>query len=288
MIPAGFAYSRPASLDEAMALLAQSGGGAKVLAGGMSLLPLLKIRLASVDRLVDIGRLPELKGVRQLADGRLAIGAMTTYDELASSPAARLALVADALPEIGDVQVRNRGTIGGAIAHADPASDIAACLLALDAEVVARSPRGERVLAVDGFFTGAFQSALASDEIVTEIRLPGPRDDAGSAFVSITQPASGYSMAGAAAVVGRASAGGPISFARVALTGVGEHPYRAKATEAALAGGDGSPEAVAEAAALVTAGVTVQGDIHADPTYRAAMAAVMARRAVARALARLG
>ena len=144
------------------------------------------------------------------------------------------------------------------------------------------------MVAIDGFFTGAFQSALAADEILVELRLPGPRDDAGSAFAAITQPASGYSMAGAAAVVGRANAGGPITFARVALTGVGEHPYRAKDTEAALVGGDGSASAVAEAAALVTNGVTVQGDIHADPTYRAAMAAVMARRAVTRALARLG
>ncbi len=143
MIPAAFAYQRPASIEEALAIIG-SDPGAKVLAGGQSLIPLLKLRLGSAETLVDIGRLPGLRGVRQLDDGRLAIGALTTYAELLESPAAEYGLLRDALPHIGDVQVRNLGTIGGSIAHADPASDLPACLLALEAELVIRSASGER------------------------------------------------------------------------------------------------------------------------------------------------
>ncbi len=285
MIPNAFDYQRAASLEEALSLVGTPG--TKVIAGGMSLLPLMKLRLASPDRLVDIGRLAELRGVRQLGDGRLAVGALTTYSELMESPARHYGLLADALPDIGDVQVRNRGTVGGAIAHCDPASDLPAVLLALDAEIVARSKRGERVIAADGFFVGAFQTALAEDEIVTEIRLPGPRDDAGSAFVSMSQKASGYSIVGVAAVVIK-EGGSAITKAAIALTGVGEMPYRARAVEAALLGNEGTAEAIAAAAAHATDGVTVNGDIHADSAYRAAMAAVYARRAIAAALERLG
>ncbi len=230
MIPATFDYVRPASLDEALALLADPG--AKALAGGMSILPLLKLRLASVDRLVDIGRLPELRGIRRHADGGLAIGALTTYDELLASPdAMAYPLLADALPGIGDVQVRNRGTVGGAVAHADPNSDLPACLLALEAVLALRSPRGERSGPLDGFYTGAFASLLAPDELVIEVRLPAASGSAGSAYASLEQPASGYALVGAAAVV---HADGS---ARIGITGVGEVPYRAKAVEAALASG---------------------------------------------------
>ena len=143
MIPAAFAYQRPASIEEALTIIA-SDPGAKLLAGGQSLLPLLKLRLGSAETLVDIGRLPGLRGVRLLDDGRLAIGALTTYAELLESPAQGYGVLRDALPHIGDVQVRNLGTVGGSIAHADPASDLPACLLALDAEVVVRSSKGER------------------------------------------------------------------------------------------------------------------------------------------------
>ena len=177
----------------------------------------------------------------------------------------------DALPDIGDVQVRNRGTVGGAVAHCDPASDLPAVLLALDAEIVARSKRGEHVYAADGFFTGAFTTALADDEIVTELRLPGPRDDAGSAFRAMSQKASGYSIVGVAVVVIKED-GSVITKANVALTGVGEAPYRARAVEAALIGKEGTSESIAAAAAHVTDGVAVNGDIHADSEYRAAMA----------------
>jgi carbon-monoxide dehydrogenase medium subunit len=285
VIPAGFDYQRAGSLDEALSLVGTSG--TKVIAGGMSLLPLMKLRLASPERLVDIGRLKELKGVRKLDDGRLAIGALTTYSELGESPARHYGLIRDALPDIGDVQVRNRGTVGGAVAHCDPASDLPAVLLALDAEIVARSKRGEKIYPADGFFTGAFTTALAEDELVTEIRLPGPRDDAGSAFVSLSQRASGYSIVGVAAVVIKAG-GSAITGAGIALTGVGDAPYRAQAVEAALVGNEGTAESIAAAAAHATDGVTVAGDIHADSEYRAAMAITYTKRAISAALERLG
>ncbi|GAC1673839.1 MAG: xanthine dehydrogenase family protein subunit M [Candidatus Limnocylindrales bacterium] len=284
MIPNSFDYQRASSLDEALSLVGTPG--TKAIAGGMSLLPLMKLRLASPERLVDIGRLAELRGVRQLDDGRLAIGALTTYSELAESPARHYGLIGDALPDIGDVQVRNRGTVGGAVAHCDPASDLPAVLLALDAEVVARSKRGEHVYAADGFFTGSFTTALAEDELVTEIRLPGPRDDAGSAFASLSQRASGYSIVGVAAVI--ITNGSAITKAGIALTGVGDAPYRARAVEAALIGTEGRAESIAAAAAHATDGVIVNGDIHADSEYRAAMAAVYTKRAIEAALGRLG
>lgn len=284
MIPAQFEYRRATSLDDALTALAD--GDAKVLAGGMSLLPLMKLRLAAPGTLVDIGRLTELRGIRRLDDGRLAIGALTTYTDLLESPAKEYGLLRDALPIIGDVQVRNRGTVGGSIAHADPASDLPACLLALDAELVARSASGERTITVDGFLEGAFTTGLQPDEILTEIRLPGPRDDAGSAYVSLQNPASGYAMVGVAAVVS-SSGGNAIGSANVALTGVGEVAYRARAVEAALARSDGSPAAIAAAAEHATDGLTVNGDIHADRAYRTRMAVVYTRRALETALARL-
>ena len=284
MIPNAFDYQRANSLDEALSLVGTPG--TKVIAGGMSLLPLMKLRLASPERLVDIGRLSELRGVRQLPDGRLAIGALTTYTDLLDSPARHYGLLRDALPDIGDVQVRNRGTVGGSIAHSDPASDLPAVLLALDGEIVARSQRGERIIAADGFFVGAFQTTLAEDEIVTEIRLPGPRDDAGSAYVAMSQKASGYSIVGVAAVVIK-EGGSAITKVGIALTGVGEAPYRAKAVEAGLIGNEGTAEAIIAAAAHATEGVTVNGDIHADAEYRTAMAGIYTRRAIQAALDRL-
>lgn len=286
MIPAAFSYQRTATLDDALKAISGAKGTVKLLAGGQSLLPLLKLRLGSADKLVDIGRLAELKGVRPLADGGMAVGATTTYSELAESPARHYGLLADALPTIGDVQVRNRGTVGGAIAHADPASDLAACLLALDAEIVVRSAKGGRTIPVDGFFVGPFATALGADELITEVHLPGPRDDAGSAYVCLEQPASGYAMVGVAVVV-YVAADKSIAGAAVALTGVGPHPYRATAVEAALAGSDRSAATIAAAAGHATDGVNVTGDIHADRAYRTAMAAVYTRRAIEAALARL-
>ncbi|HEY7589855.1 MAG TPA: xanthine dehydrogenase family protein subunit M [Candidatus Limnocylindrales bacterium] len=283
MIPAGFAYSRPTTIDQA---LKEIGNGSKVIAGGQSLLPLLKLRLASVEKLVDIGRVPGLRGVRELADGRLAVGALTTYRELLDSPARNLALISDAVPDIGDVQVRNRGTVGGAIAHADPASDLPAVLIALEAEIVVRSSRGEKAIPAEKFFVGAFQTALKPKEIVTEIRLPAPRDDAGSAYRKIEQKASGYSIAGVAVVVVRGG-DGKLADIRVGVTGVSAVAYRATGVEKALRGTDGSATAIAAAARRVTDGKEINSDIHADAEYRTAMAAVLTRRAIEAALARI-
>lgn len=282
MIPAAFTYTRPATLDDALAALAASKGSAKILAGGMSLLPLMKLRLASAETLIDIGRLKELKGARATPDGGFEMGALTTYAEALDATA--LPFTRDCLSNIGDVQVRNRGTLGGAIAHADPASDAPALGLALDYTVVLRSMRGEREVPLDGFLEGAFQTGIAEDEILVALRRGPLPAGAGGAYKKLAQPASGYSIVGVAAVV--ASSGGSVTHARVALTGVGEVAYRAKAVEAALLGSDGSPAAVAAAAAHATDGVTVSNDIHADSTYRGRMAVVFTRRAIEAALGR--
>jgi len=284
MIPTGFAYERPASLDEALAALARGGAGTKVIAGGQSLLPLLKLRVASAERLVDIGRLTELKGIRELPDGGLEIGALSTYAEVRA--ATRLAFAAEAIEGIGDVQVRNRGTVGGAIAHADPASDLPALALALDYSVVLRSHRGERVVPLDGFLLGAFETAIDPDELIIALRRGPLPDGAAGAYRKLRQPASGFSIVGVAAVV--ATSGGSIAHARVALTGVGEVAYRAKVVEAALVESDGSPAEIAAAAAHATDGIAVRGDIHADREYRTKMAVVYTRRAIEAALSRSG
>jgi carbon-monoxide dehydrogenase medium subunit len=274
MIPSAFEYVRAASVDEALGLIG-NGGGAKVLAGGQSILPLMKLRLARPGTLVDIGRLGELRGVRRHDDG-FAVGALTTYAEMLDSPLVEHGVLADALPTIGDVQVRNRGTIGGAIAHADPASDLPACLLALEAIVVARSRAGgERTIPIAEFLTGAFTTTLRDDELLTEVRIPAPAPGTGSAYASLEQKASGYAIVGVAAVVG----GGR---ARVAITGVADAAYRAAGVEAAFGQG------AAAAAEHATDGVTVNGDIHADAEYRAAMAKVYTRRALEAAAGRAG
>lgn len=285
MIPAAFAYDRPKTLDEALGLLA--GDDIKVLAGGQSLLPLLKLRLAGASRLIDIGKIRELHGIRATADGGTAIGALTTYRELEdSAEATRYRCLAEAIPRIADLQVRNKGTIGGSVAHADPASDIPAVLLALDATFVVRSKTGERRIGATSFFQGAFQTALADGELLTEIVIQAPSNELGSAYRKLSQPASGYSIVGVAAVVGRS--GGSIGTARIAITGVGDVAYRASAVESALLGSDGSAAAVAAAAAHATDGQTVASDIHADGTYRAQMATVYVRRAIEGALEALG
>jgi carbon-monoxide dehydrogenase medium subunit len=292
MIPAAFAYDRAASVDEALDLLVTHGAEAKLIAGGQSLLPLMKLRLARPERLIDIGRIESLRGVRETPDGRLAIGALTTYAQLLDDArVTALALMADALPRIADVQVRNRGTIGGAIAHADPAADMPALLLALEAEVVVRSaPRGERLVPILEFFEGAFATALAPDELLTEIRLPSPSGSSGSAYQMLEQPASGFAIAGVAAVIGQTGSTADSVFddVRVAVTGVGDTPYRATSVENALRGTNLVSAAIGSAVPSICEGIDVQGDIHADSTYRAAMAGVMARRALEAARARLG
>ncbi|HEU4919393.1 MAG TPA: xanthine dehydrogenase family protein subunit M [Candidatus Limnocylindrales bacterium] len=280
MIPAAFDYTRATSIEEAIAAV---GGGAKVLAGGQSILPLLKLRLASAERLVDIGRIAGLKGYRTLPDGGVEIGALTTYAEWQA--ATTMPSVAAAIELIADVQVRNRGTVGGSIAHADPASDLPAIALAFDGSAVLRGPAGERVVPLDQFFLGAFETAMAPDEILVAIRRPPVPAGAGFAYRKLAQPASGYSIVGVAAVIGRGG-DGRIDHARVALTGVHEHAYRAPEVEAALVGSDGGEAAVESAARHATADVEVNSDIHADAAYRAAMAVVYTKRAIEGALGR--
>jgi len=280
MIPAAFDYQRAASLDDALSAL--SGGDAKVIAGGMSLLPLMKLRLAQPSKLVDIGKLAELRGDGPTADGGWEIGALTTYSEALA--ATKLDFTRACVEGIGDVQVRNRGTVGGAISHADPASDLPALLLALDYSAVLRSSRGERTVPLDGFFKGPFETDMASDEILVKlVRGPLPAGADGS-YQKMAHPASGYSIVGVCAVVG--SSGGSILHARVAVTGVGQVAYRAKAVESALVGSDGSAGAVASAAAHATDGQDVNSDIYADRAYRARMAEVYVRRAIDAALGR--
>ena len=277
---AAFTYQRASSLDDALVALA--GGDAKIIAGGMSILPLMKLRLASPDKLVDIGRLSELKGIKATADGGLEIGALATYADILASTSLPIAI--QCITGIGDIQVRNRGTVGGSISHADPASDLPALGLALDYSAVLRSSRGERTVPLDGFFVGAFQTGMEPDEILVRIvRGPLPAGVGGS-YQKMEHPASGYSIVGVAAVI--ASSGGSVTHARVALTGVGEVAYRAKAVEAALMGSDGSPTAVTAAAQHATDGQTVNGDIHANRDYRARMAVVYTRRAIEAALGR--
>lgn len=289
MIPAAFEYTRARNVDEALSLLSQHAGSAKVLAGGHSLLPLLKLRVASVERLIDIGKVAELRGIRAGAGGvGLTLGALTTYRDLLESADVRsqFPLIVEVVNGIGDVQVRNRGTVGGAVAHADPASDLPAALLALDAEIVVRSQDGERVIPAAQFFEGAFVTAIGENELLTEIRIPSMQGR-GGAYTKLEQPASGYSIVGVAAVVGRSDGGGG-AHVRVAITGVGDVAYRATAVEQALAGGDLSGAAIRAAAARAAEGQVVASDIHADRAYRTQMAAVFTRRALEEAVRRAG
>ena len=285
MIPAAFEYDRPTTVAEAVAILARNPGSAKVLAGGQSLLGLMRLRLARPERLVDIAGISELRGIRELPDGSIAIGALQTYRQVLDSALAssRVPLLAMAIADIGDVQVRNRGTLAGAIAHADPASDLPAVVLALEAGIVVQSGNGERIVPATSFFEGAFMTDLAEDEILTEIRIPAQPTGVGVAYRRLEQPASGYSIAGAAAVVGRT--GDSVTTARIAVTGVSDVAYRASAVEAALLGTNGDATAIAVAAAHAVDGIEVGSDMHADAVYRAEMARVHVRRAIEAALA---
>ena len=230
MIPASFDYRRASSIDEALSLLGESDD-AKVLAGGQSLIPLLKFRLAQPGMLVDIGGLRELAGISQ-EEGGWRIGALTTYREVLDNAGlvGAFPLLRECVEGIGDVQIRNHGTVGGAIAHADPASDLPAVALALDAEAIVRSSSGERRVPLSEFYEGAFTTRMEPNELLVGIWLPKLPAGAGTAWIALDQPASGYSLVGVAAVIadthgvlGAAS----IDHVRVALTGVGDVPYRA-------------------------------------------------------------
>jgi len=288
MFPAAFEYHRPTSVQEAVALLEQSGGDAKVLAGGHSLLPLLKLRLAEPAALIDIGRLPGMTGI-QNQGGELIIGSLTTHATVATSDAVKQAapLRAEAANVIGDQQVRNRGTIGGSLAHADPAGDLPAVILALEAQIKAVGPNGERTIPANDFFVDMLTSALQESEILTEIRVPALPSGAGTAYLKMDHPASHYALCGVAAVL-TLGEGDRISEARVAVTGVGSKAYRATGVEEALKGQPANLDSYTNAAEKAADGQDPLSDIHASAEYRAHLARVYTRRALEQAASRVG
>ena len=268
MNPAPFDYHRAASLDDAIALLQEHGDAAKLLAGGHSLLPLLKLRLAQPEHLIDIGGLQDLRGVR--ADGdTLRIGALTTHHALEADPILqdRCPLLAETAATIGDRQVRNRGTIGGALCHADAAADYPAAVLALDADLVARGPNGERTIPAAEFFLGFLTTALAPDEILTEIRVPALPPATGASYQKLANQASGYALVGVAAVV-TLGPDGSCRRARVGITGAGSTHLRATAVEAALEGATLDDATVRAAAQTAGDGLDLLDDHHAPAPYR--------------------
>ena len=285
MHPNPFDYHRAASIEEAISLL-QTLEDPKIVAGGHSLLPAMKLRLASPANLVDIGGIPGLAGVTDAGD-HLVIGAMTTHRAVAESPILQqfCPVLSETAVVVGDRQVRNRGTIGGAIAHADPAADYPAAILALGAEMVAVGPNGQRVIAAPDFFAGLLTTTLEADEVLTQIRVPKVAAKTGMTYEKLANQASGYALVGIAAVI-TLDGSGKISDARVGITGVADTAYRASAIEAALVGKTPDEATVAAAAKHATDGVDVLGDLHASSIYRARVAAGLVTRAVMRAASR--
>ncbi|MBI2756703.1 MAG: xanthine dehydrogenase family protein subunit M [Chloroflexi bacterium] len=290
MYPAKFAYVAPKSIDEALTLLEHGNGEAKLMAGGHSLLPLMKLRLAQPATLIDIARIPGLGFIEPAADGSaVRIGATVTYRQVQLSDVvkAHLPVVAETMSLVGDQQVRARGTLVGGLAHADPSGDMPAVVLALGATLVARGLQGSREIDVDEFFVDMLTTSLAENELITEVRIrkPGPRS--GAAYLKFDQPASHYALTGVCAVITLSEDGKTISAARLGITGVGPKAYRPMRVEAALLGVDPTDEKPVEAASAGAAeGVDVQGDIHASPPYRAHLARVFTRRAVLEAARR--
>jgi len=279
MIPAPFEYHRAASVTEALQLLTTLPE-AKLLAGGHSLLPMMKLRLVSPTHVVDLGRIEALRFIRR--DGQVVVaGALATHWMVESSDVVRGAvpLLAETAAKIGDVQVRNAGTIGGSLAHADPAADYPAAILALDAQMVAQSPRGRRTIPAGEFFTGLFSTALASDEILVEVRIPVPSGATGSAYLKFAHPASGFAVVGVAAVI-TVDAQGRCASARVGVTGVGPAAYRPARVEAQLKGAALDDKTVGAAAEHAAEGVNVNEDLFASAEYRAHLARVFTKRAV--------
>ena len=287
MIPSAFDYFAPRSLEEALQLLAQHGPEAKLLAGGHSLLPLMKLRLAAPRVLIDLGKVGGLSYIRE-DGGRIALGAMTTHAEIEHSDLLkrRAPLLAETAAEIGDVQVRNCGTLGGSAAHADPAADYPAALLVLDAEFVLASPQGTRAVAARDFFVDMLTTVLAPGEILTEVRLAADGVRTGSAYKKLHQLASGFAIVGVAARV-TLEASGRCAGVAVGITGVAPKPYRATGVERGLGGQTLDSKRIAEAAVQAARGVEPLSDLHASARYRAAMATVFTRRALAAALERV-
>lgn len=285
MIPAAFEYLTARNLEDALRLIDRHGDEAKLLAGGHSLLPLMKLRLSAPRFVIDLSRVKSLRGIREDA-GSLVIGAMTTHYELESSPLvkANCPLLAETAAAIGDVQVRNRGTIGGSLAHADPAADYPAAVLALGADIVAASSSRSRTIPATDFFVDLLTTQLRPGEILTEVRVPALTRRTGCAYRKFPQPASKFAMVGAAACV-TLDATGKIGAAAVGMTGLASHAYRATAVEKILLGKKPSPKLLAEAAAKAAEGIDPLSDIHASGPYRRATAAIFLRRALEAAIA---
>jgi aerobic carbon-monoxide dehydrogenase medium subunit len=281
MIPAGFDYEVAESVDHALELL-RTKEDAKLLAGGHSLLPLMKLRLARPGALIDIGRLSDLSGVRDGGD-HLAIGALTRHHDLNTDPVANehCPLIAYAAGLVGDPQVRHRGTTGGSIAHGDPASDLPTIALVLDAVIVARGPNGERTIDARDFFLGFFETALGEDEVITEVRVPKV-GSAGWSYLKHRQRALDWATVGVAALVGASN--GSIEGARVGLTNMGQTPLRAPAVEAALAGAP--RDSVRSAAERADEGTDPPSDTWASADFRRHLSRVLTTRAVEEALSR--
>ena len=287
MIPAAFDYHAPQSVGEAIALLGSLGAEAKILAGGHSLLPMMKLRFAQPAHLIDINRIPELRGVRE--DGAdIVIGAMTVENELINSALlrAKVPLLAEAPKNIADPQVRNRGTIGGDIAHGDPANDHPALALAVDATFVLQGPQGQRSVKADVFFKGTYLTELADDEILVSIRVPAFASGTGWAYEKLKRKTGDWATA-AAAVVLRISAG-KVSHVRIALTNLAPTALRATAAEQALLGQPLNEATIDAAAGAAMAAAKPAADLRGDVEYKTAMAAQMVYRALRAAAARCG
>ena len=286
MKPPRFDYLNPRSIDEALGVLARYGDEAKVLAGGQSLVPLLNFRLVRPGCLVDLNDVGGLAGIR-LDDGHLTIGAMTRQRAVETSALVRerCPLLAEAMPQIGHVQIRNRGTIGGSLAHADPASELPAVVAALDGELVLQSTRGQRVLKPEQFFVGYLTTAAAPDELLVEVRVPVAPPRTGSAFLEISRRHGDFALVGVAATVTLAESG-ICTAAAIALTGVGPAPVLARDAARALVGDTPSPAAFEVAGRRVAERVQPDSDLHASSDYRRQLASVLTRRALGHAAER--
>lgn len=282
MYPNDFEYVAPTSVSEAVQILSQNPD-AKVLAGGHSLLPAMRIRLMSPPMLVDIGKIAELRGIN--VNGSISIGALTTYRDLMMSDDlnARLPVLAECAANVGDPQVRNKGTLGGSLAHADPAADMPAVILALGASMQVVGPNGARTIAADDFFVGMLESALEPGEVLTEIIVPPMPQRMGAAYEKFKHPASGYATVGVAVMVHKGE-NGSISDVRIAVTGAGPKAQRATLAENMLQGGQGSPGDIAAAAEQAASGLELIGDISASEEYRAHLVSVLCKRALTRAM----
>lgn len=278
MIPVAFDYLRPSTVDDAVAALAEAGDEAKIIAGGQSLLPVLRLRLASPSLLVDLGGVPQLRGVREEGDA-LVIGAMTTHDEVASSPLVRryAPLLAMMAGTIGDRQVRHRGTLGGSLAHADPAADLPAAATTLDARYVLAGPSGRRTVPAADFAVDLFTTALADDEVLVEVHVP-KLQGWGAHYEKFHRVVQAWAIVGVAATVRRVD--GTVGSARVTLTNMGPTPVRATAVEQALSGCAAEAGAIREACSAVAEGTSPVDDLTASADYRRHLARVLTARAV--------